>query len=401
MNYDFKRWIAGTTLVVGVFTFSSIFSFAATVNHQVSKGDTLWKIAQQYNMTLDEVYRLNPQYRSNSSLNVGDIVKISSNESQIKHTVVKGDTPWKISVAYKVDLNQLLSLNGLKAGAEIYPGQVINIPSASSNSKSNTYIVAKNDTPWTISQKFNISLSSFLSSNGLKEGDSIYEGQVVNISNATSPNATSPNVNPTPPPSSGKNTKTYITHTVVRGEDLWNISIKHGIPFYEVQRLNGFKDNHVLMIGDKITIPVYNIAVKETPGPKYGEFLDWWTEAQYVLPIGKEFKVIDFNTGKSWNMKRTIGANHADVEPLTSADTAIMKGVWGGNFSWATRPIIIEVDNRRLAASASAMPHDVQYITNNNFGGHMDIYFSNSTRHVDGKPDAKHQLNVEKAAGLR
>lgn len=100
-------------------------------------------------------------------------------------------------------------------------------------------------------------------------------------------------------------------------------------------------------------------------------------------------------------MKRTIGANHADVEPLTAADTAIMREVWGGNWSWAVRPIIVEVDGRRLAASSSSMPHDVQYITNNNFNGHSDLYFLNSTRHVDGRKDLNHENAILIAAGLR
>ncbi|KAB3533547.1 LysM peptidoglycan-binding domain-containing protein [Alkaliphilus serpentinus] len=398
MNYDLKKWLAATTLVVGVFTYSSIFAFGTPVNHQVVKGDTLWKLSQQYSISLQELYNLNPQYKTNPNLNIGDSVKLSAGSTTINHTVAKGDTPWKISVAYKVDLNKLMALNGLSAGTEIYPGQVIKIPTVSKEVNTNKYTVGQNDTPWTISQKYNVSLSSFLSVNNLKEGDHIYVGQVVTIPNRTSPIPPSTN---TPPSTIGENTKTYITHTVVRGDDIWSIAIKYGIPFYEIQKLNGFKDNHVLMIGDKITIPVYKIAIKETPGPQYGELLDWWTEAQYVVPIGKVFKVIDFHTGKSWTMKRTVGANHADVEPLTAADTAIMKAVWGGKFSWAVRPIIIEVDNRRLAASASAMPHDIQYITNNNFNGHSDIHFHNSTRHVDGKTSSSHQNSIKLAAGLR
>jgi hypothetical protein len=49
----------------------------------------------------------------------------------------------------------------------------------------------------------------------------------------------------------------------------------------------------------------------------------------------------------------------------------------------------------------SFMPHDVQYITNNGITGHFDVYFGNSTRHKDGKTDASHQLQIERAAGVR
>ena len=44
--------------------------------------------------------------------------------------------------------------------------------------------------------------------------------------------------------------------------------------------------------------------------------------------------------------------------------------------------VIIETGGRKLAASMSSMPHGIQYITGNNFNGHFDVHFKNSTRHV-------------------
>jgi len=99
-------------------------------------------------------------------------------------------------------------------------------------------------------------------------------------------------------------------------------------------------------------------------------------------------------------VKRTIGANHADCEPLTANDAAIMKEVWGGSYSWKERAVIVEVDGRKIAASMASMPHDIQYITNNNFDGHFDIHFRNSTRHSDGKISESHQKQVRIAAGI-
>ncbi|MGF7125957.1 hypothetical protein J2T56_000645 [Natronobacillus azotifigens] len=49
----------------------------------------------------------------------------------------------------------------------------------------------------------------------------------------------------------------------------------------------------------------------------------------------------------------------------------------------------------------SFMPHDIDYISNNGISGHFDVYFGNSTRHVDGQADASHQAQVERAAGIR
>jgi LysM repeat protein len=190
----------------------------------------------------------------------------------------------------------------------------------------------------------------------------------------------------------------YVTHTVARGDTFWGLSIKYGIPMSELLKVNNMTEKTALSVGMKLSVPVYQIRVKSTPGPQYGEFLDWWTEAQYVWPIGKDARIIDFETGKSFMARRTVGAFHADVEPLTASDSQIMFEIWGG-WSWATRPVLVEVDGRRIAASSHAMPHSIQTITNNNFRGHFCIHFLNSTRHKDNLQQSDHQRNVRTAAG--
>lgn len=474
MNSRIKKVIIGTTIASSIFSFTISNSFANFTQHKVVAGDTLWKISQQYETSLDELYKINPKFVSNSSLLVGDVVNVPS--KVVTYTVKTGDTPWTISNSFGITLQQFMSFNNLKDGQHIYPGNtvIISVGNAIGQSQSNpivnpiapsnTYIVQRGDTPWTISNQFGITMNQFLEANGLKDGqhiypgdrviipqkissnqnnnsntqssinytvkngdtpwtisnaykismndllnfngltqkDFIYPGQVLKIPSQTQqPQVQNPPIqqNPSIPQSPSTPQKTFITHTVVSGDDLWKISIRYGIPFSEVLQVNGFKENHIVYIGDKIKIPVYNIPVKPTKGDQYGELLDWWTEAQYVVPINKTFKIIDFYSGKAWFAKRTIGANHADCEPLTANDAAIMREVWGGNFSWSRRPVIIEVDGRRLAASVSSFPHDIQYITNNNFNGHFDLYFLNSTRHVDGKGDPEHQKNVLIAAG--
>lgn len=338
MSSNFKRFMIGTTIASTIVTSSMLSSFAVSSSHSVVAGDSLWKIAQQYKISLEDIYAANPKYKLNSNIYVGDIVQITTSGVST-YTVQRDDTPWIISNKLGVNLNELLKVNNLNDGQYIYVGQSIIIPKGNSSS--------------------NITLPS------------------------------------------SKPTVTYKNHIVVKGDDMWKISVQYGVPSNELLKLNEISLNHILNLGDVIKIPVYNIPIKSTPGAKYGELLDWWTEAQYVIPIGKVFKVVDFYTGKSWTMKRTIGANHSDTEPLTAKDAAIMKEIWGGTYSWNTRPVIIEVDNRKVAASASSMPHDIQYITDNNFNGHSDIHFYNSTRHVDGQKDARHQNNVLIAAGKK
>ncbi|NLZ92975.1 MAG: LysM peptidoglycan-binding domain-containing protein [Firmicutes bacterium] len=202
-----------------------------------------------------------------------------------------------------------------------------------------------------------------------------------------------------PPVDGGGPSVTYTTYTVKQGDTFWLISQKVGIPMPELIKANNMNENTPLYAGMTLTVPQHHIPIKSTPGPQYGELLDWWTEAKYVWPIGTNAKVTDLATGKSFNVRRSYGAFHADVEPLTLADSTTMKEIWGG-WSWATRPVFVEVNGRRIAASASAMPHDIQSITDNGFEGHFDIHFLNSTRHKDNLMQADHQENVRRAAGM-
>ena len=201
-------------------------------------------------------------------------------------------------------------------------------------------------------------------------------------------------------PSPKTNTITYEGYTVKSGDNIWDLSIKFGVPQAELLKVNGLTTSSRLYIGQKLTIPVHHIAVQSTVSERHGEYLNWWTEAQYVFPINQVATVTDFKTGRFFQIKRTIGANHADCEPLTSNDANIIKQIWGGNYSWSERAVIVSVEGRKIAASMASMPHDIEYITNNNFNGHFDIHFKNSTRHNDGAITPAHQQQVKIAAGL-
>lgn len=198
----------------------------------------------------------------------------------------------------------------------------------------------------------------------------------------------------------GSNYVTYDNYVVKSGDNFWNLSIKFGIPMPELIKANNLSQNSSLKVGQRLVIPVHHVAVKATSGERYGEYLDWWTEAQYVFAINKVATVTDFKTGISFQVKRTIGANHADCEPVTSKDAALMKQVWGGNYSWNERAVLVQVDGRKIAASMASMPHGVEYVPGNNYTGHFDIHFKGSTRHSDGLINNNHQNQIRVAAGI-
>ncbi len=150
------------------------------------------------------------------------------------------------------------------------------------------------------------------------------------------------------------------------------------------------------------------------------ELLDWWTGASKVFKIGMTAKVTDVRTGKTFNIVRTYGGNHADCEAKTTSDSKKIKEIWGG-WSWTRRPVVLEVDGRKIAASIAAMPHagvdsspanktissrsggygkgaNLDKIKNNGMSGVIDVHFLNSRTHGTNKVDSKHQAAVKEAA---
>lgn len=130
----------------------------------------------------------------------------------------------------------------------------------------------------------------------------------------------------------------------------------------------------------------------------YGEFLDW-KEVKKIFPRYTNATVIDVETGRKFRVQRRAGGQHGDVQPLTADDTAVMKEVFGGQWTWRRRAIIVEVNGHRLAASMNGMPHGAGAIYGNDFPGHFCIHFKGSKIHGSGETDLAHQMMVWKAAG--
>ncbi len=97
--------------------------------HIVSKGDTMYSIAKEYNLTVNELKDINGL--SDTTLSIGqelqtkksvlDIVESVSEDNKIKkevaetisHIVAKGETLYSISKKYNMTVKELQNLNGL------------------------------------------------------------------------------------------------------------------------------------------------------------------------------------------------------------------------------------------------------------------------------------------------
>ena len=151
--------------------------------------------------------------------------------------------------------------------------------------------------------------------------------------------------------------------------------------------------------------------------PRYNA--TWFDEITHVFARGDDAVFRDIVTGRSFKMRRTFGTNHADVEPLTRFDAAIMYDIWGGH-SWARRAVVVYVGDYVFAGSLTNFPHagvdnapalatvnnrsggfgrglNFDAVKGNGVDGHMCLHFAGSLLHGSGRSNADHQRRVAEA----
>lgn len=136
-----------------------------------------------------------------------------------------------------------------------------------------------------------------------------------------------------------------------------------------------------------------------TPAKGTAVALDW-SEIQKIFPKGTIAQVTDIATGLSWREVRYGGDNHADCQPLTAMDTAVLKQVFGGEWSWDRRAVFVTIDGVNYAAAINGMPHEGSSIDDNNFEGHHCMHFVNSRTHGTNEVDEKSQEAIKMAASV-
>lgn len=105
--------------------------------HMVKKGESLYEIAQKYHIELDKLIAANPQIADPNVIDVGMKVKIPNETNPAtpptdylyKHTVVQGDSLWKLGKAWGVPLADMVAANPqLKNPNVLMTGDIVYIP---------------------------------------------------------------------------------------------------------------------------------------------------------------------------------------------------------------------------------------------------------------------------------
>jgi len=150
----------------------------------IKRGDTLTKLAARFNTTLERLLELNELITNANLVYEGYRLAVPAGSiipdtgvGQV-YIVVRGDTLRKIAARFDTTVEEILKINPhIKNANLIYPGDRINIPAIPS-----TYTVLRGDTLGKIAAKFSTTVAKLLELNpSIKDANLIYPGQVLKV----------------------------------------------------------------------------------------------------------------------------------------------------------------------------------------------------------------------------
>ncbi|MEC5157644.1 amino acid ABC transporter substrate-binding protein [Chryseobacterium sp. MP_3.2] len=289
--------------ISGLIAFSSLYS---QKTHTVSKGDNPYNISKKYNISLEELYQLNPKTKD-GKLAIGDVlivqnsVKNTPKNATVKAVSTAGEfgkitlqpkqTVYGITKQYQISETELRRLNpDLDSNMKI--GDQVTLPLAQINKyggnqavavvveekkpvmqtvepivepivekalTNDSYQVQAKDNYYKLSRKFNVSQSELFAMNPGLEAKGLQPGSVIKIKSDvqnTSPQTQTSTVAQTEPVNKYTSTSVeddFVTYTVQSGDTVFGILNKFGISLDELISLNpqlsaGLKSGQILKI---------------------------------------------------------------------------------------------------------------------------------------------------------
>ncbi|MEE0775492.1 MAG: SafA/ExsA family spore coat assembly protein [Bacillota bacterium] len=175
------------------------------VDYVVQPGDTLYEIAGLYHVSLENLIKANPQIKNPDMIFPGQVVRIPIGFTDCTcYTVKQGDTLYKIARMYGVSVNAIIRANPRITNPNyIEPGWILMIPlrgggcmrdeesesaemeeermaQSEMTEHPRIYVVQKGDSLYSIAHKFNVTVKQLMMANPeIKDADVIYPGQQI------------------------------------------------------------------------------------------------------------------------------------------------------------------------------------------------------------------------------
>jgi LysM repeat protein len=129
-----------------------------------------------------------------------------------------------------------------------------------------SYVVRKGDTLYAISRRYEVTVSSILRANGLKDGDPLIEGRRIVIPAEKGSSAVQA-ADATPMPTSFPSPAAERNYVVKPGDTFYGIAKAHSVGLDSLLKANGLSKDSVLKVGRKLVIPGTGSAAAPTPRP--------------------------------------------------------------------------------------------------------------------------------------
>lgn len=169
-NLTSNNLTIGDSLIVKDSSGNSDNSSSADNNkyYIVKKGDSLYSIARRNNMTVDELKSLNNLTSNILSIGQKLIISMGSNVPNNVYVVKKGDTLWSIANNFNVSVNDLKNANN-KSNNSLSIGEQLIIPGKSTGENVSTiiYTVKSGDNLYSIARRYNVTVNEIKSLNNL------------------------------------------------------------------------------------------------------------------------------------------------------------------------------------------------------------------------------------------
>ena len=145
--------------------------------HKVRKGDTIFSLTKRYDVSDQQLLHYNPELKDGLKRKMKlkiprykEIPPPPKPEPQVNtHTVAKGETPWRVAYSYGITIDELKATNP-KMGAVISIGQELIIPENDIETKAfdpnyNYYTVKPKEGYYRLEMKLGVSEEEFISLN--------------------------------------------------------------------------------------------------------------------------------------------------------------------------------------------------------------------------------------------
>lgn len=159
--------------------------------HRVEPGETAYSISKSHNITLSQLYALNPGaekgVKAGTELVLPQTSKAeNSDHNYIYHTIEKKETLYSVSRKYSVGMQNIIDANmGLTADS-FEEGKIIRIPKGMTQKPEmvvtyNLHKVQKGETAYSIAQLYNISIETLNQANPSLKTTNLKKGTLVKI----------------------------------------------------------------------------------------------------------------------------------------------------------------------------------------------------------------------------